>query len=207
MFSALVGNLLLLDFVGAWLPGGCGCGRLFAIMTRLALLSLVLVVSACQDRGHYDTILALRDRIEANPSDSQSLDALLAYLPSKHWLDPANAAACFRQLADGPNNKRRVVPLIAPRVVAALVKYAEHVGRESTNALREYGEYVLPYKADLIGIIRKHPDEDIAWFAAVALGNLGPKASDALPVIEALPIYEANRHLIEDAIKNIKGEQ
>ena len=36
------------------------------------------------------------------------------------------------------------------------------------------------------------------------LGNLGRKAADALPVIDAMPIYETNRDLIEKAIGNIK---
>ena len=96
--------------------------------------------------------------------------------------------------------------MIAPRVVPALVKYAEHVGRESTNALKEYGDYILPFESDLIKIIQKHPTQDTAWFAAEALGNLGPKARDALPVIRSMPIYDTNRELMEKAIKNIEGQ-
>ena len=175
-------------------------------MTRLLALALALLVSGCGDSGHYHQILALRDRIEANPNDSQALDGLLAYLSSKHWLDPANAAACLRQLAEGSGNKQRIVPRIAPRVVPALVKHAEHVGREATNALREYGEYVLPYKADLIGIIQRHPNDDLAWFAAEALGNLGTNAIDALPAIESLPNTDFWRERKAAVIRNIKGK-
>ncbi|HEX8309949.1 MAG TPA: hypothetical protein VF614_01450 [Chthoniobacteraceae bacterium] len=167
-------------------------------------LVILCVLTACRNEGDYHAILALRDRIQADPNDSKALERLLNYLPSNHWLDPGNAAACFRQLAESPDNKQRVVPVIAPRVVPALVKNIEHVGREATNALTEYGDYVLPYKADLIATIQKHPHEDIAWFAAEALGNLGPNAADALPIIQSMPIYETNRDLIEDAIKNIQ---
>ena len=136
---------------------------------RYLALFLLICLAACNGSGDYDRIIALRDRLEANPHDSQALDRLLAYLSSNHWLDPANAAGCFRQLAESSENKATVVPVIALRVVPALVEHAEHVGREATKALTEYGDYVLPYKDDLIAIIQKHPNEDIAWFAAEAL--------------------------------------
>jgi len=96
--------------------------------------------------------------------------------------------------------------VIATRVVPALVKQAEHIGREAPNALTEYGDYVLPYKADLILLIQKHPNEDIAWFSAEALGNLGPKAADALPAIESIPTNGINEDLIKNAIRKINGK-
>jgi hypothetical protein len=177
------------------------------IFAAVILYMLSVLISNWQFHRHYNAIIALRDRIQANPNDSQALDSLLAYLPSNFGLDAGNAAGCFRQLADGPENKVKIVPVIAPRVVPALVKQAEHIGRADTEALTEYGDYVLPYKADLIAIIRKHPDEDTAWFAAEVLGNFGPKAKDALPIIESMPTNQINHDLIEDAIKHIKGQQ
>ncbi len=167
-------------------------------------LFVICLVAACQSEGNYHAILALRDRIGADPKDSEAVEGLLNYLSSRNSLDSSNAAACFRQLAEGPDNKQRVVPVIAPQVVPALVKNIQQVGREATNALTEYGDYVLPYKADLIATIQKHPHEDIAWFAAEALGNLGPRAADALPAIQSIPIYDTNRDLIENAVQNIQ---
>lgn len=179
----------------------------FGNMKPLAPLLLLCLVVGCQDHRHYAELIQLRDRIQANPDDSQALEQLLAYLPSKHWLDPANAAGCLRQLAEGPSNKQRVVPRIAHRAVPVLVAQAEHVGRAATEALKEYGEYLLPYKTNLITIVQNHPDEDIGWFAAQALANLGTNASDALPAIEAIPVHDFTRAWRDTVIKNIRGEQ
>ncbi len=171
------------------------------------LLLLCVAMAGCADKGDYERILQLRDNLQLDPHDVDSLSALIGYLDDSHWLDPANAAGCFRQLASGPRNKEEVVPVIGPLVVHHLVKNAEKIGREATNALTEYGTLVGPYKAELVSIMQKHPDEDIAWFAVEALGNLGPGAADVLSEIERLPVYETWDNIREEAIRKIRAQQ
>jgi hypothetical protein len=146
-----------------------------------------------------------RDRVQSNPHDDVSLSALIHFLDSADKFLASNAAACLRQLAEGGKNKREIVPIIGGRVVPALVAHIEDVGRETTNSLREYGRLVLPYKRQLIAAIQKHPTADTGWFAAEALANLGPDAKDALPAIEAMPIYDTNRRLMRDLIAKINA--
>jgi hypothetical protein len=57
---------------------------------------------------------------------------------------------------------------------------------------------------DLIQAALAHPNEDVGWFAAQALGNLGPAAHDALPALKtAMGRSEWGRDLVEEAIRRI----
>jgi hypothetical protein len=190
---------------------------------RVTLLVFSLFLCSCSGQissGDYDDIIMLRDRLMADPRDSKSLSRLIDYLDDHfrisdlNGLDSGNAAGCLRQLGDGPQNQKRIVPIIAPVAVPALIKGAMASRRPAairsmTEALCNYGPFVAPYKTQLVAIMQAYPDYDVAWFAAEALGNLGPSAIDVLPALDALPLPSnpGGKETIARAKRKIMGLQ
>ncbi len=149
----------------------------------------------------FEMTTELRDKVIANPRDDASLRELVSLLDDNAAINRANAAGCLRQLGENRLTRGRVAPIVVP----ALARRIDYVGREALIALAAYGSLALPAVPQLIRAVEQYATQDKGWFAAEALGNIGPAAKDAIPALTAARDKEWIGEYAAEALRKING--
>ncbi|MGH7993244.1 MAG: HEAT repeat domain-containing protein, partial [Limisphaerales bacterium] len=103
----------------------------------------------------------------------------------------SGAAGYLGTIADRlhkPEQKKLFVEYAVPALGKALHDPSPFVRREAASALESSGDLAIDVLPDLLS--RVSSNDDTAWFSIQAIGNLGPKAKEAVPVL--LPLLHFN---------------
>ncbi len=149
----------------------------------------------------FERTTGLRDKVIANSKDQASLRELVSLLDDSSALNRANAAGCLRQLGHNRVTRDQVAPIAVP----ALASRIDSVGREAPIALGAYGSLAAPAVPQLIRAVEQYPTQDTGWFAAEALGDIGPAAKDAIPVLTAVKDKKWIGEYAAKALRKING--
>jgi len=154
------------------------------VIARRAFVFIAVVLAACGGGdvpGDYEKLRAAQARLRKDPHDGQSLDFILSKLHAARKITRNNAAAYLRLVAADPN----VRSAIAPKAVPALIEVAqghEDAESEGIRALGEFRELGSPAVGTLIKRLTG-ASFPLAQDATGALGNIGPSAMPAVPVL------------------------
>jgi HEAT repeat protein len=118
-----------------------------------------------------------RDQAKRNPPEPKALNALISAVNSTDSFERTAAIAYLGQV--GSNAAPAVKTLIG-----ALNSQDPYDAREAANTLSEIGPSATQAVPDLINAVKNHPNEDIGWFAAGALGYISN--SNDLEVVRIL---------------------
>jgi hypothetical protein len=170
------------------------------------LVTLLLAVTICgcgrsREKVSFERTTGLRDKVIANPKDEASLRELVSLLDDSYALNRSNAAGCLRQLGENRATRDQVAPIVVP----ALATRIDSVGREAPSALAAFGTLAEPAVPQLIRAVEQYPTQDRGWFAAEALGNIGPAAKDAIPVLTAAKDKKWIGEYAAKALRQING--
>ncbi len=175
-----------------------------ALFKWLPILGLVLVVAtslfymmcAAYDGAVEANIAELRveaEKLRKNPQNKEALSVLLKQLSHRNRMYRINAAAVLGEAVMGAEN---VSAAIAPEAVPALAKLLDQGNefdqRVSASALKQFGKHALL----ALPVLRKRltpSDQDIAWFSAETIRNIGPQAAEALPQLMGALEEQLNR--------------
>lgn len=170
----------------------------------LPILGLVLVVASsllymmcmASDGAIEANIAALRveaEKLRKNPQDKEALSVLLKQLSHRNRMYRINAAAVLGEAVMGADD---VGAAIGPEAVPALAKQLDQGNefdqRVAASALKQFGKHALP----ALPVLRKRltpSDQDVAWFSAETIRNIGSPAADALPELTAALREQLNR--------------
>lgn len=127
----------------------------------------------------------LEERLVEDPGDNDAFDGFVKYSRNRNSITRANALAFLGRCYSGTSEQRsKILPLLK----RGLKDGRQSVRRTSAAQLIDFGVDALPLLKDLIGLL-KEGNNDVAWFAAEALGNLGGVAEPAVPaLIESLNV-------------------
>ncbi|HEY3930820.1 MAG TPA: HEAT repeat domain-containing protein [Verrucomicrobiae bacterium] len=123
-------------------------------------------------------MVALQNRVMANPPDKEALNELINLThSSKNSFERTAAIVTLGQL------KNRAEPGV-DALIDALNENALFSGREAAASLGEICPAARRAIPDLIKAVQKYPDEDTGWFAADSLGHIAN--SNDTEVVEVL---------------------
>ena len=120
----------------------------------------------------------LRDRVAANPSDTNAFDRLVAAVHSNNSFERNAAIACLGQL--GPRAEPAVGTLIA-----ALNGPDPYDVREAARSLGNIGPGAKAALPALSQVVKKRSDADAGWFAADSLAVIAePNDPQVISLLE-----------------------
>ncbi len=130
----------------------------------------------------------LADRIQHEPSDAASTREFIAYLDHHEEWDRTQMFAqlkhlgkTFQETAEAHANfKQNVLPAIKK----GLKDSSGHVQREAALAAGAFGSLSKDALPELLDAMNANAHNDTGWFAADAIGSIGPQAIDAVPALE-----------------------
>lgn len=154
------------------------------VMPCLIFAALVLVV-ACAGMGcrtgrqEILYIHSLGDRLEADPSDKQSLARLEGYLNHPDPIFRTQAVSAIGNV--GRKHSEALGDTVVPLLIARLKDHDAAVRRYAVLALGRYGQKAERAVAGLVQVLSNYMGTDAAMFAADVLGDLGSAAFPAVP--------------------------
>jgi HEAT repeat protein len=163
-------------------------------MIIIGVLLLGFVVWSAPDlwetarrRSEVAKLQAIIERARQDPGNKAPLQELGAYLDRTNDWDRTQMFAQMRGLEQTVRNKPEAAgfdEVILPLIKTGLTDQSPYVRREAALAARAFGQLAVSSLPELIQVITSHPGENASWFAAEALGNMGPSAKDAIPSLE-----------------------
>ncbi|MEW5977254.1 MAG: HEAT repeat domain-containing protein [Acidobacteriota bacterium] len=179
-------------------------------MSCLVLVPFVLFVACfaigCRTvREEIEHIHSLGDRLEANPTDRQSLAEIEAYL---HHSDRTLRTQAVSTLGNaGAKHLDVLGDEVVPLLIARLTDDDAYVRRYAVVHLGHYGSKAVPAVPALIEVLRNNKFADSGLFAAEVLGNLGTPALPAVPeLIQSLDYRGVDGKVDQAAIQGPASE-
>lgn len=149
---------------------------LLGILAVLALLflSVLIVIHGVNIRFRHEIedheqvnkdMAILRDRIKANPPDTNALNSMVQMLKANDSFRRTAAVAYLGQVGS------RAEPAVNA-IVETLEGNDGFAAREAARSLGEIGPSAQRAIPALIKSVQQHGNEDIGWFSAESLGNI-----------------------------------
>lgn len=142
--------------------------------------------------SHYSSKLFAKLESDFLVRDSESaiqqLSFMLLHRSEGLRIDAAGYLATIAGRIRTPEQKKLFTDYAIPALGKALHDPSPFVRREAADALNNSGGLAIDALPDLLS--RVSYNDDTAWFSIQAIGNLGPKAQKAIPVL--LPLLHIN---------------
>ncbi|WP_397570596.1 HEAT repeat domain-containing protein [Schlesneria sp. T3-172] len=147
--------------------------------SALVLLLVFVVDSPIKRQLVHARIKKLVRAAKEDPLNACYPNELLVIAQSKYSFAATNAVVGLGEI--GNSASIVLVPL------AELLKSPDDfVSREAARALSRLGPLSAPVLGELKDVVKNgRADVDTTWFAAEAIGNIGPTAREALPLLRA----------------------
>lgn len=153
----------------------------------------------------------LTQRLGQDPADPEALRQLTEYMGRSDAWDRMAAFATIKFLEHTfqthPESRQAVQDALLPAIRQGLDDPDAVVRQEAALAARALGPWAQPAVADLTRLINKYPRHSAAWFAAEALGKIGPGAREAIPALEEAAKQPYVGEYAATALAKIRGEQ
>ena len=184
------------------------------ILAAVGLVLAVLVADRLMSRHSAERRLAelnqLADRMRAAPSDPVAFRELASVATDKDEWTRSKAFAAMTVIGYYPGvppaAMANIREILVPAVRVGLRDRNGFVRREAAKAAASFAGGADLLKRDLIEAVKAYPNQDVGWFSATALGNVGPSARDAVPTLQtALNQISWGREFVEEAIRKISG--
>ncbi len=156
----------------------------------LAICGCILVtVSACNaNNEYYARMKGLAENVRGDPGDDESWNQLVAYATSSDRWNREYAHQFLMSLIGDPSindaRKKQLIHLFREGLSAQ-----DHsIRRHCADAIQRIGSEAVNESAkDLIKIVMEGKNDDVSWFSAQALGNIGggPVAEKAFSALLA----------------------
>ena len=112
-----------------------------------------------------ERMAVLRDRVKANPPDTNALNSLILSVHSK---DPFERVSAIAYLGQVGGHAEPAVDVL----IETLNNSDPYDAREAASSLGEIGTGARRAIQDLKKTVQQHPDDGIGWFAAKSLGQI-----------------------------------
>jgi len=171
-----------------------------AAITLLAFVALVAVVLTL---GHLDYRLehakrvslsddhsSLIENVRRDPSNSDALQQLVGRAdPSRSWDRTARLVAIkfwVNAFEDDQVARDNFKEIFLPVIANGLKDTDPYIRREAALAASEHASLCVTIIPTLLEVVKKHLNQDSAWFSIEAIGKMGVLAKDAVSDLEAL---------------------
>jgi hypothetical protein len=138
----------------------------------------------------YNAIIAA---IKADPNNTALYEELVAAKRRSNAWDRTQMFARMRDLGSvlqqTEQSRAGFRSILLPVIQQGLHDPSGFVRREAALSAAAFGPLSTPAVPELIAVLYQYPEEDTARFAAVALGNIGPGAAEAIPALQRATTY------------------
>jgi hypothetical protein len=172
------------------------------IVLLLFAAAYVLVIGPRLEISHRERINGrmslLRDRVKANPSDTNALCMMVQSLQSKDSWEKVAAVAYLGQVGC------RAEPA-TDGLIQALNGADLYAAREAAKSLGEIGPGARRAIPALTNAVRRHADADIGWFAAESLGQIADPDDAAVALLLKQAAASSDERMVYSANEGIEA--